>query len=291
MKIRDETGGNFTKVHNTILRDPSLSYKAKGLFVDMLSLPDDWVYTVAGMVKRSTDGRDSIYKALRELEDAGYIMRRQSRSGGKFSATEYDIIETPHTETPHTETPHTETPHTETPHTETPHTETPHTETPYTETPHTETPYTEKPTLLNTNLPNTKDNKILYNKIPPLSPTGETAPTAAEKKKPKGDRAKLNEIIAEQPEELQEPLREFVKMRSNMKKPLTPHALELNIKTLYNLSNDPKERVDIVEQSVMRSYQGFWPIKDDNTNAKYANGNNDSGTSNPFLKYTIGELT
>ena len=266
MKIRDETGGNFTVVHNAILQDPSLSYKAKGLFVDMLSLPDDWVYTVAGMVKRSTDGRDSIYKALRELEDAGYIMRRQSRSGGKFSATEYDIIETPHTETPHTETPHTETPH-------------------------TETPYTEKPTLLNTNLPNTKDNKILYNKIPPLSPTGETAPTAAEKKKPKGDRAKLNEFIAEQPEELQEPLREFVKMRSNMKKPLTPHALELNIKTLYNLSNDPKERVDIVEQSVMRSYQGFWPIKDDSTNAKYANGNNDSGTSNPFLKYTIGELT
>ena len=245
MKIRDETEGNFTVVHNTILQDPSLSYKAKGLFVDMLSLPDDWVYTVAGMVKRSTDGRDSIYKALRELEDAGYIMRRQSRSGGKFSATEYDIIETPHTETPHTETPHTGK------------------------------PYTDNPTLQNTNIQNIIDNKRLYNKIPPLSPKGETAPTAAEKTKSKGDRAKLNEIISGQPEELQEPLREFVKMRQQLKKPLTAHALELNIKKLYRLSDDPKERVDIVEQSIMRSYQGFFPIKNDKQSDRGYNMNDD----------------
>ena len=108
-------------------------------------------------------------------------------------------------------------------------------------------------------------DKDIYN--PPISPQGEK-----KQPKPKGDRAKINEIIADQPEELQEPLQEFVKMRSNMKKPLTPHALELNIKKLYNLSNDPKERVDIVEQTVMQSYQGFWPIRNDNTNSKYANG-------------------
>ena len=94
--------------------------------------------------------------------------------------------------------------------------------------------------------------------IPPLSPQGGKSPEA--KRRGASDSVKLDKLIDEQPEELQEPLREFVKMRTRIKKPLTPHALELNIKQLYRMSGDPKERVDIVEQSVMRSYQGFFPV-------------------------------
>lgn len=97
-------------------------------------------------------------------------------------------------------------------------------------------------------------DKDIY--TPPISPQGEK-----KQPKPKGDRAKINEIIADQPEELQDPLREFVKMRSNIKKPLTPHALELALKKLYTMSSSPKERVDIVEQTVMNSWQGFYPLK------------------------------
>lgn len=270
MKIRDETGGNFTVIHNTILQDPSISYKAKGLFVDMLSLPDDWVFTVRGMVKRSTDGRDSITSALKELEDAGYIRRKQNRENGKFSANEYVIIETPSMGEPSTGNPSAEKSETI--------------------TPLAGNPCTDKPTLLNTNILSTIDNQIPIDKIPPLSPNGGNAPAAAEKKREKGNRAKLNEIIADQPEELQEPLREFVKMRSGMKKPLTAHALELNIKKLYGLSSDPKERVDIVEQSIMRSYQGFFPVKNDNVNSTYSNKDAaNERTSNPFLNYARKE--
>ena len=145
MKIRDETEGNFTVVHNTIFQDPSLSYKAKGLFVDMLSLPDDWVFTVRGMVKRSTDGRDSITSALKELEDAGYIRRKQNRANGKFSANEYVIIETPSTGNPSTEK---------------------------TETvmPLTGNPYTEKAKLLNTIITKNTSNQVLYNQSPLYPP-------------------------------------------------------------------------------------------------------------------------
>ena len=96
--------------------------------------------------------------------------------------------------------------------------------------------------------------KDIYNHT--ISPQGEK-----KQPKPKGDRAKINEIIADQPEELQDPLREFVKMRSGIKKPLTPHALELALKKLYTMSSSPKERVDIVEQTVMNSWQGFYPLK------------------------------
>lgn len=93
----------------------------------------------------------------------------------------------------------------------------------------------------------------IYN--PPISPQGETKP------KRRNAKAELEAIIAEQPEELQEPLRGFVEMRKGLKNPLTPHALELSIKKLYRMSDSPKERVDIVDQAVMNGWRGFYPLK------------------------------
>lgn len=93
----------------------------------------------------------------------------------------------------------------------------------------------------------------IYN--PPISPQGETKPNRRNAK------AELEAIIAEQPEELQEPLRGFVEMRKGLKNPLTPHALELSIKKLYRMSDSPKERVDIVDQAVMNGWRGFYPLK------------------------------
>lgn len=90
---------------------------------------------------------------------------------------------------------------------------------------------------------------------PPISPQGETKP------KRRNAKAELEAIIAEQPEELQEPLRGFVEMRKGLKNPLTPHALELSIKKLYRMSDSPKERVDIVDQAVMNGWRGFYPLK------------------------------
>lgn len=70
----------------------------------------------------------------------------------------------------------------------------------------------------------------------------------------------INDIIAEQKEELQEPLREYVKMRKAIKKPLTTHAMELALKRLSELASDTDEAAEIINQSIMNSWQGFFPL-------------------------------
>ena len=91
---------NFTTISNYHLRDKSLSMKAKGLLTIMLSLPEDWDYTIAGLATLSADGRDSITTTIRELEDHGYVKRHQSRGEkGTFAQNEYWIYEMPQTET------------------------------------------------------------------------------------------------------------------------------------------------------------------------------------------------
>ena len=90
---------NYTRVSNHYLRDNSLSFKAKGLLTLMLSLPEDWDYTIAGLAQFTADGRVSIANTIRELEECGYIRRTQTRSeNGSFAQNEYWIYEVPQTE-------------------------------------------------------------------------------------------------------------------------------------------------------------------------------------------------
>ena len=73
-----------------------MSLKAKGLLSLMLSLPDDWNYSVSGLVTLSKDGKDSVMSALAELEKFGYLTReRQVDSKGRFAGIEYNIYEEP----------------------------------------------------------------------------------------------------------------------------------------------------------------------------------------------------
>lgn len=73
----------------------------------------------------------------------------------------------------------------------------------------------------------------------------------------------IDDIISEQKETLQEPLREFVKMRKAIKKPITTHGLELAIKRLREIANDTSEAIKIINQSVMNSWQGFYELKEE----------------------------
>ncbi|MBQ9721465.1 MAG: helix-turn-helix domain-containing protein, partial [Oscillospiraceae bacterium] len=93
---RVERTKDYTVMSNCHLRDTSLTLKAKGLLSMMLSLPDEWNYTTRGLAAICKEGVDAIGKALKELENAGYIVRRQLRgAGGKISDTEYVIYEQP----------------------------------------------------------------------------------------------------------------------------------------------------------------------------------------------------
>ena len=71
----------------------------------------------------------------------------------------------------------------------------------------------------------------------------------------------LDEVIEAQPLSVQQPLREFVKMRKAIKKPITTHGLELAVKKLHELAKTESEAVAVIEQSVMNSWQGFFALK------------------------------
>ena len=94
--FRVERTSDYTVMSNYHLRDKRLSLKAKGLLSQMLSLPEDWDYTLAGLCYINRERKDAIRTAIRELEQAGYIRRRQTiDSGGKFAGNEYTIYERP----------------------------------------------------------------------------------------------------------------------------------------------------------------------------------------------------
>lgn len=94
---RVERTRDYTVMSNHHLKDRELSLKAKGLLSMILSLPDEWNYTLRGLAAISKEGVDAIGSTVRELEKAGYIIRRQLRgANGRISDTEYTIYEQPH---------------------------------------------------------------------------------------------------------------------------------------------------------------------------------------------------
>lgn len=94
--FRVEKNHGYTVMANHHLRDERLSLKSKGLLSLILSLPDDWRISIEGMTQFSSDGKDAIRSAIRELTDAGYITRAQTHSeAGTFSGYDYIVHETP----------------------------------------------------------------------------------------------------------------------------------------------------------------------------------------------------
>ena len=123
--FRVEKNHSYTVMANHHLRDERLSLKSKGLLSLILSLPDDWRISIEGMTQFSSDGKDAIRSAIRELTDAGYITRAQTHSeAGTFSGYDYIVHETP-VASPSSGFPTMENPTTENPTTGNPTTENP----------------------------------------------------------------------------------------------------------------------------------------------------------------------
>lgn len=80
----------FVVLYRAAAQDTRLSLEARGLFALMLSLPDDWEYTVSGLAIKAGCGRDKVRRLLRELQAVGYLIREQSHDrGGKFACNTY----------------------------------------------------------------------------------------------------------------------------------------------------------------------------------------------------------
>ena len=83
--FRVERNKGYTVMSNHHLRNKELSLKAKGLLSQMLSLPEDWDYTLAGLSFINREKIDAIREAVKELERAGYIVRSREREQGGVS--------------------------------------------------------------------------------------------------------------------------------------------------------------------------------------------------------------
>lgn len=104
--FRIQKTANYTVMSNHHFKEKKMSLKAKGLLSLMLSLPDDWDYSISGLATLSKDGKDSIMSALAELEKFGYLTRtRLVNDKGQFSGVEYNIFEVPQQKNPDTAKP------------------------------------------------------------------------------------------------------------------------------------------------------------------------------------------
>ena len=154
---------DYTVMSNYHLRDKNLTLKSKGLLSMILSLPDEWNYTTRGLAAICKEGVDAIGSALKELETAGYIVRRQLRgANGRITDTEYIIYERPH---PREDS---------TPDMPAPGTDSPDTENPDMVPSDMDTPYLEMPAELNTKESNTQKS-ITYGSSTDSIPFRETA--------------------------------------------------------------------------------------------------------------------
>ena len=130
---------DYCYMANEFLRDSRLSWKAKGIIAYVQMLPDDWVLNMRDLTNRATDGRDSLYSGIKELEKYGYCAKVMQRNpDGTIAGYAYEICDKSVFQ---------------------PFTDVPQPENPCTVKPDTDKPGTENPTLINTNL--TKDLNTL----------------------------------------------------------------------------------------------------------------------------------
>jgi hypothetical protein len=240
---------NYTVLSNYHFKEKEMSLKAKGLLSLMLSLPDAWDYSAAGLVKLSKDGKDSVNGALKELETFGYLKRTQAvNTNGTFAGYNYEIYESPILDTK--------------------------TEKPSTIKPLTEKPSTEKPQQLSIKELNKKQSNTKILKA-----------EEERKKENENGRTTYDAIINGKifDDKVKTALYEYIKMRKMTKKPLTNYALEKIIEKLLNMSFDPVAQVEILENSILNNWQDIYKPSQAKKRAKTA----DNVT--PLFNTEIGE--
>ena len=197
--IRVHKNKNFTIMSNHHFKEKKMTLKAKGLLSLMLSLPDDWNYSVAGLVTLSKDGKDSVMSALSELEKFGYLHReRVVNEKGQFNGVQYDIFEEPQEDYPVAEKP-------------------------ISDNQNSGKQNSENPPQLNTKLTNNLNNKKL---IESITKDGEL------------NRLAIEDILSNNVKdyELKNLYVDYIEMRKGINAPLTKRGLEMLITRCERLS-------------------------------------------------------
>lgn len=91
-KLINQSEGNFTKLNNVIVWDYRLETKHRGMLATLISLPNNWEFSVAGLMTVVPDGHKKIDTILKDLEALGYLARKQKKlSNGQFGSSDYEI--------------------------------------------------------------------------------------------------------------------------------------------------------------------------------------------------------
>ena len=185
--FRVERNTGYTVMSNHHLRNKELSLKAKGLLSQMLSLPEDWDYTLAGLSHINREKIDAIREAVKELEKAGYIVRSRERDEkGRLRGADYVIYEQPQPKEPEAAT-SSEQP----PTSDLPTLENPTLDNPTLEKPTLEKPTLENPTQLNKDISSKEQSitdlsstdSIPFHSLNPLPYEQDEAATPPERKR------------------------------------------------------------------------------------------------------------
>ena len=230
----------FSVMSNFHLQDKDLTLKAKGLLSLMLSLPDDWKFSIGGLATLTKEKEPAIKSALDELKAAHYVVVTRllpNQTESKRIEWLYDVYEQPQTEQPPEVQP---------------------IEKQGVEVQGIEVQAVENLPLQNTNELSTKEQNTKNKK---------------ERKKAESTMATFNEILdssdlIKNNPELREAIVDFIKMRQRKRNPLTDRALKENINDAFKLAHgDPQKMTEHFVQSIKNGWQGIWELKDNTTPA------------------------
>jgi len=90
-KVNNKIKENFTTIPNSVIRNKTLSDRARFLFCYMASMPNDWQFYQSAMAKELNYSKDTLRKYMEELLTTGYLIREQRREKGKFDSYDYTI--------------------------------------------------------------------------------------------------------------------------------------------------------------------------------------------------------
>ena len=222
---RDEHKTEFTRISWSALRDERLSFEARGFLAFILTMPDSWDFNINGLVSITGTSKSSVMRLVKELKSCGYISQEKVHDkGGRFGSYIWHITEVPKNRSSVSP----------------------------------KLGFTEVRFDRSSDSP--KFGKSLPIKNDIYIKNDISIRNDIKEKKVDG----FSEILSTLPPELQDTFQDFIKMRKTIKAPMTEKALKLAIDKCRKLGNDnPETMRSIVEQSILNSWKGLFPLKEE----------------------------
>ena len=234
--VRVVKNKDYTVMSNAHLHDKRLSLKAVGLLSIVLSLPDNWHYTVKGLVGSVKDGERSVNGALSELKKCGYLQVNKLYPNSERSKIEYQYV--------------------------------------FYEKPQDLQNVPLEQDLQNVDLQNVDLQNVDLQNVGAYINTNKQSTNKQNTKELNTNEYKeknikkesVNSVIAEYTEskDLQDALHDFVDMRTKARKPLTVRAMKLSLNELDKLAVDDVTKIAIVNQSIMHNWLTFYKLQNNN---------------------------